>query len=138
MARMTPADYAAMVRDGSAQSAIIECRDASGALIAALLIDWLDDGASAVYSFYDPAHEARSLGTFVIAALTRLVQARGLAHVYLGYWIGNCSKMAYKMRFKPMEILGPQGWEAFTPPLGEDAAADAEPREVKSPEPVSA
>lgn len=113
MARMTPADYAAMVRDGSVQSAILECRLPNGTLIGALLIDWLDDGASAVYSFYDPSLEDRSLGTYLIAALTRIVAARGLANVYLGYWIRNCPKMAYKARFKPLEILGAQGWEIF-------------------------
>ena len=33
-------------------------------------------------------------------------------YLYLGYWIDGSDKMAYKARFKPLEILGQDGWTA--------------------------
>jgi leucyl-tRNA---protein transferase len=66
MATMRYGDYRAMVEDTPARSEVVECRDADGRLVAASLIDRLDDGVSAVYSFYDPAAPKRSLGTWSI------------------------------------------------------------------------
>jgi arginine-tRNA-protein transferase len=63
-----------------------------------------------VYSFYDPEHERRSLGTFMILDHVRRARALGLPHVYLGYWVEGSRKMAYKSRFRPQERLGPVGW----------------------------
>ncbi len=37
-------------------------------------------------------------------------RASGLPHVYLGYWIADSSKMAYKRAFRPLEFFGPEGW----------------------------
>jgi len=63
-----------------------------------------------VYSFYEPAPEQRSLGTFMI--LDHIARARrmGLAYVYLGYWVRGSRKMDYKGRFLPQERLAPEGW----------------------------
>jgi leucyl-tRNA---protein transferase len=70
----------------------------------------LKDGLSMVYSFYEPAHTRRSLGTFMI--LDHIARARrmGLAYVYLGYWVRDSRKMDYKGRFLPQERLAPEGW----------------------------
>jgi arginine-tRNA-protein transferase len=73
------------------------------------------DGLSMVYSFFDPAHEYRSLGTHMILDHIARTQALGLPHVYLGYWVESSRKMAYKVRFQPQEHLGGRGWERFTP-----------------------
>ena len=114
MAAMTFADYRAMVEDTHVATALIEYRDA-GALTGAMIVDRLPDGLSAVYSFFDPATTDRSLGTFMILDLVRLAAAEGRRHVYLGYWIAQCAKMAYKTRFQPIEALGPQGWQPLGP-----------------------
>jgi len=68
---------------------------------------------SMVYSFFEPAEGARSLGTFMI--LDHITRARqtGLAYVYLGYWVQGSRKMDYKGRFLPQERLMPEGWERF-------------------------
>jgi len=74
------------------------------------LTDVLKDGLSMVYSFYEPAHIRRSLGTFMI--LDHIARARrmGLAYVYLGYWVRDSRKMDYQGRFLPQERLAPEGW----------------------------
>ena len=79
-------------------------------LAAVSLVDRLDDGFSAVYSFYDPTLHRRSLGTWCILWLVEECQRRGLPYVYLGYWIAQAPKMAYKGRFPALERLGPDGW----------------------------
>ena len=112
MAAMTYADYRAMVEDTPVRTAIVEFRDDSGTLVAASLIDRLDDGMSAVYSYYDPACDRRSLGTWSILWLIGECRAQGLPYVYLGYWIAEAPKMAYKTRFPALERLTAGGWAA--------------------------
>jgi leucyl-tRNA---protein transferase len=116
MAAMSYADYRSMVEDSAVRTAIIEHRDRAGALAAVSLIDRLDDGVSAVYSFYDPAQQRRSLGTWCILWLVEECRGAGLAHVYLGYWIAESPKMAYKARFPALERLADGRWLPFAPP----------------------
>jgi arginine-tRNA-protein transferase len=82
----------------------------AGPLLAVALTDVLSDGLSMVYSFYDPDHRARSLGTHMI--LDHIARARelGLPYVYLGYWVKGSRKMDYKGRFLPQQRLSPDGW----------------------------
>jgi arginyl-tRNA--protein-N-Asp/Glu arginylyltransferase len=120
MVDMTVLDFAAMVEDSFVDTRLVEyrCRAtrplasvaADGPLLAVALIDVLADGLSMIYSFYDPAAERRSLGTFMI--LDHVARARqfGLPYVYLGYWVPGSAKMAYKARFLPQERLTADGW----------------------------
>ena len=110
MATMSYADYRSMVEDTPLRTVVAEFRDADGALVAASLLDRLDDGVSAVYSFYDPADARRSLGTWSILWLVEECRRQGLSHVYLGYWIAESPKMAYKARFPAVERLSAAGW----------------------------
>ena len=112
MARMSFLDFRAMIQDGSADSRVLELRDARNGLIGAMLVDRLSDGLSAVYSFFDPAAERRSLGTFIVLAALNLLRLQQHPFLYLGYWIAKSRKMAYKSRFHPLEKLGPAGWVA--------------------------
>jgi leucyl-tRNA---protein transferase len=113
MAAMTFADYRAMVEETPLQSHIVEFRDERDNLVAAVLIDRLDDGLSAVYSFYDPRGEKKSLGIWSILWLVEECRRRGAAYVYLGYWIAESPKMSYKSRFAGLERLAPGGWNRF-------------------------
>ncbi len=113
MARMARSDYAAMVEEGNVTTRIFEVRRADQRLYASILTDRLSDGFSAVYSFFEPAEPRRSLGTYMILALIEQARAEGLPHVYLGYWIAGSRKMAYKTRFRPIEILTEGGWQTL-------------------------
>ncbi|MCQ4161342.1 arginyltransferase [Roseomonas sp. GC11] len=120
MAAMGFYDYRAMVEDTPITTGLIEFRDAGGRLYAACLTDWLSDGLSAVYSFYDPGEEKRSLGTHAVMWLVQRAVQLELPYVYLGYWVPQSRKMAYKARYQPSEILVGGQWrrlnaEALTP-----------------------
>ena len=116
MAGMTVADYRGMVHHSRIDSRLTEFRDPDGRLVAVCLVDWLDDGPSAVYSFFDPALSGRSLGTYMILWLIEETLRRALRNVYLGYWIGDSPKMSYKLKFRPLEALGPEGWKQLPVP----------------------
>ena len=91
--------------DAPIETSVVEFRDARDRLVAACLTDRLGDGLSAVYSFFDPLLERRSPGTFMILWLMDRARELGLPHVYLGYWVRESRKMAYKAKFRPSEIL---------------------------------
>jgi arginine-tRNA-protein transferase len=122
MAGMDDMDYADMVEQSPVRSHVIEYRTPSrfgrlGELVGACLTDQQADGLSMIYSFYDAEAEGRpGLGNYII--LDHILRARtaGLPYVYLGYWVEGAARMQYKIRYRPMERLGPDGWERFEPP----------------------
>jgi arginine-tRNA-protein transferase len=126
MAAMGYYDYRAMIEDTPISTGILEFRDAQDRLLGACLTDWLADGLSAVYSFFDTDEDKRSLGTFAVLWLIGRARSLGLPYVYLGYWVPESRKMAYKARFRPSEILISGAWHR----LGDDAEVNAAPREV--------
>ena len=116
MASMRYGDYRGMIEDTPVRTALAEFRDGCGNLVAASLIDLLDDGVSAVYSFYDPHQARRSLGIWCVLWLVEECRRRGQPFVYLGYWIADSPKMAYKERFPALEHLAAGVWKTFVPP----------------------
>ncbi|KRA84291.1 arginyltransferase [Altererythrobacter sp. Root672] len=120
MATMDEVDYADMVEHTAVSSFIIEYREPSpdggqGRLIGACLTDRQGDGLSMIYSFYDPEHEVRTgLGNYIILDHIRRAKEESLAYVYLGYWVEGSQRMQYKIRYRPLERLGPAGWLRFS------------------------
>ena len=114
MATMSFYDYRAMVEDTPVDTLVIELRDPDERLIGACLTDRLGDGLSAVYSYFAPGMDRRSLGTFTILWLIRRARELRLPYVYLGYWVPESRKMAYKARFRPAEILMGGVWRVLT------------------------
>jgi len=114
MTAMSYVDYEYMVEDTPVQTVVVEYRLASHPdkpLIAVALTDVLPDGLSMVYSFFDPDLSKRSLGTMLILDHVRQVRMASLSYVYLGYWVQDSPKMAYKGDFRPLEVQrGPLGW----------------------------
>jgi arginine-tRNA-protein transferase len=115
MAAMSYGDYRGMIEDTALRTAVAEFRDPEGRLVAVSLFDRLDDGISAVYTFYDPAHHPGGLGTWSILWLVEECRRQGLPYVYLGYWIAESPKMAYKARFPALERLTSGEWVPFRP-----------------------
>ncbi len=74
-------------------------------LLAVAVADQLDDSLSAVYTFYEPDESSRSLGTYGVLWQVAKARRLGLAWVYLGYWVRDCAKMAYKDKFRPAEVF---------------------------------
>ena len=83
-------------------------------LIAVAYVDALPEALSAIYCYYDPMERPRSPGTFNILSLLASARERGLPHVYLGYYVAGCRSREYQRRFRPNDVLRPNGtWEAF-------------------------
>ena len=110
MATMSFYDYRAMVEDTPIDTTIVEFREPDGRLVGACLTDKLSDGLSAVYSYFLPDLERRSLGSYTILWLIEHARALGLPYIYLGYWVPDSRKMAYKARYRPSEILQGGVW----------------------------
>jgi arginyl-tRNA--protein-N-Asp/Glu arginylyltransferase len=72
-------------------------------LLAVAVIDVLECGLSAVYTFFEPDCPQRGLGTYAILWEIEKTRKMGLPSLYLGYWIRDCAKMRYKEQFQPLE-----------------------------------
>lgn len=116
MADMNFGDYRSMVEDSPVRTHLVEFRDGADTLVGACLTDRMSDGLSLVYSFFDNDQPGRGLGNYMILWHIERVRRLGLGHVYLGYWIEESSRMAYKSRFRPLERLTAEGWQPLLPP----------------------
>lgn len=92
------------------ESRLLELR-CDGLLVACAVIDISHDGYSAVYSFFSPELEKRSLGTYVILSLIAMARLEHLPYVYLGYYISNCRKMNYKQHYHPLQFWQKGEWK---------------------------
>ena len=84
-------------------------------LIAVAVVDEVNQGLSAVYSFFDPDYSHLSLGTFVILWLIEETQRLNLDWLYLGYFIKDCQKMSYKSSYQPLEAYIQGKWIDYSP-----------------------
>jgi arginyl-tRNA--protein-N-Asp/Glu arginylyltransferase len=116
MAAMDESDYADMVEQSPVSSYVIEYREPSangerGRLVGACITDQQADGLSMIYSFFLADEDVRpGLGNYIIMDHIVRARAAGLPYVYLGYWVKGSERMAYKTRYRPIEVLGPNGW----------------------------
>lgn len=101
-----PEKYRRFLVDSEVDTAFLEIRQGPR-LLAVSIIDRVDDALSAIYTFFDPDEPRRGLGTFAVLEQVRIAREAGLDWVYLGYWIAESRKMAYKSRFRPLQRFNP-------------------------------
>ena len=101
--------YSHFLLQSHVDTRLVEFRE-HGVLRMVSVIDRLSDGLSSVYTFYEPDHPRGALGTYGILWQVEAARRLDLAHVYLGYWIAESPKMAYKARFRPLEALIDRDW----------------------------
>ena len=108
----SPSQYESFLASNSEHAFFLEAR-VNERLIAVTLFDEIPgNGLSAIYTFFEPDTEfdARSLGRLMVLQLIEIAQQMKLPYLYLGYWIRDSKKMAYKNEYRPIEMLINSRW----------------------------
>lgn len=103
--------YGDFILKSTMESWLATFREPDQTLRMVSLIDRLDDGLSAVYTFFDPQPANASFGTYNVLWQIELCRRLRLPYLYLGYWVKECRKMAYKTNFQPLERLSQGRWQ---------------------------
>ena len=119
MDRDSREQYSQFLLQSKVNTRLVEFRESSGPQAGALrmvsIVDELPDGLSSVYTFFDPDGAGASYGTYNILWQIERCRARDLPYLYLGYWIEQSRKMAYKTNFRPIEGLVNNRWQPLPP-----------------------
>jgi leucyl-tRNA---protein transferase len=102
--------YRHFLLQSNVDSRLVEFRE-RGRLRMVSIIDVLQDGLSSVYTFFDPDDDGASYGTYNVLWQIDWCRQLGLQHLYLGYWIAQSRKMAYKVQYQPMQGLIDGRWQ---------------------------
>jgi len=110
MAKSSPTDFCDFLTSDWCDCAFIEYR-IDEKLVALAVTDILDEGFSALYTFFDPELASRSLGVFSVLKQIEMANQAGKKWLYLGYWIESCQKMSYKRNYQPLEGYKDNRWQ---------------------------
>ncbi|MDM8561393.1 arginyltransferase [Candidatus Parabeggiatoa sp. HSG14] len=106
----TPQEYLQFLTSDWSRTVFYEFR-LQKQLLSIAVVDYVENGLSAVYTFFDPDYPARSLGVY--AVLWQIEEAKRLnfSFLYLGYWVKDCRKMSYKTDYQPLEYYIEERWQ---------------------------
>lgn len=111
MQKMTQQEFSNFLYNTPTESSIFDLIDKSNNLVASILLDQLDNGMSAVYSFYKPKYLRNGLGIYLILKAIEQVKLENKKYLYLGYWVKNSKKMNYKIQFNNLQIFTEGSWK---------------------------
>jgi len=111
MKNMSFNEFKSFVYESPVETKIYDFYNKKNKLIGTILLDVLNDGLSAVYSFYDPSMTNNSLGKYMILRAIREIKKQKLNYLYLGFWIRESKKMSYKLDFNNIELFKNGKWE---------------------------
>jgi arginine-tRNA-protein transferase len=97
-------------------------RNPASKLLAVGICDVCTQSLSSVYYFFDPEESRRGLGTFGALREIEYAAQNHIDYFYLGFWVKECVKMAYKAEYKPHELLHPDG--QWRPALASNSGLD--------------
>ena len=104
MAAMSREDFTNMIVNSPLETILVNYFDRDKKLLATVMVDIQVDGLSAVYSFFNPFADKRSLGTFMVLDLLKMAKKENLPWLYLGYYVEGSTKMMYKAVFSGANI----------------------------------
>ncbi len=102
--------YITFLVDATEFTSFYEFRE-HGQLLAVSVVDHLQDSLSAIYTFYHPDFQQRSLGRYCVLWLIEETRRLGLPYLHLGYWIHGCRKMDYKLEYRPAQMRINHQWQ---------------------------
>ncbi len=108
----TPEEYLGFLTAKWSRTRFAEFRR-NDELLAIAVFDIVENGLSAVYTFFEPSHEQLALGRHAILWEIAEAEKLGLDYLYLGYWIEDSPKMSYKIHYQPAEGLVSERWVAM-------------------------
>lgn len=106
-------DYLRFITSKWSDTALYELR-LEERLMGVAAVDHLLDGLSAVYTFFEPDENRRALGVWSVLWQIEETRRRGQSWLYLGYWIAESAKMAYKIRYRPLQCFDGQQWKSMS------------------------
>ena len=109
----TPEQYESFLMSDWGNTVFFEFRTPDGALVAVAVTDVMENGLSAVYTFYCTDNAKRSLGVMAVLMQIEECKALNLPALYLGYWIKDCQKMKYKTEYRPLEMYVNNHWASI-------------------------
>lgn len=115
MDEASPEEYFSFLVCKGIETRLIEFSE-QGRCLAVAAVDVLQNGLSAVYTFYEPELQGGSLGAYAVLWEIEAARRIGADWLYLGYWIEECRKMSYKNQYRPCELLINGRWRLFDDP----------------------
>jgi arginine-tRNA-protein transferase len=112
MANSTPEEYINFLGSRWCKTQFVEFSIANE-LAGVAVVDYLQNGLSAVYTFFEPKFSNYSLGIYAVLWQIQHAKELNINFVYLGFWIKNCQKMAYKNQYQPLQGLINQHWQTL-------------------------